>query len=68
MVTLDLAKVCGRMFEQDNLRFIAMLSATRNFGGGGRGVYKSVMEHMVIINLRAINGDRSISDNCTNNS
>ncbi len=30
VVTMDFAKACGRMFEQEHLRFIAMFSATRN--------------------------------------
>ncbi len=29
-VTMDLTKACGRMFQQEHLRFIAMFSATRN--------------------------------------
>ena len=57
---MDLTKACGRMFEQEHLRFIAMFSATRNSGGGGGGFHRGVMEHKVIMNLRAVNGDKSI--------
>ncbi len=32
--TMDRTKACGRMFEQEHLRFIAMFSATRTSGGG----------------------------------
>ena len=60
VVTMDLTKACGRMFEQEHLRFIAMFSATRNNGGGGGGFHRGVMEHKVIMNLRAVNGDKSI--------
>ena len=60
VVTMYLTKACGRMFEQEHLRFIAMFSATRNSGGGGGGFYKGVMEHKIIMNLRAVNGDKSI--------
>ncbi len=62
VVTMDLTKACGRMFEQEHLRFISMFSATRSSGGGGGGFHKGVMEHKVITNLRAVNGDKSFSD------
>jgi hypothetical protein len=60
MVTMDVTKACGRMFEQEHLRFIAMFSATRTSGGGGGGCHKAVMEHKVITNLRAASGDKSL--------
>ena len=62
MVTRDHTKCCGRMFEQEHLRFIAMFSATRASGGGrgGRGFRRGVMQNKVSTNLRAVNGDRSL--------
>ena len=56
VVTRDLTKACGRMFEQEH----AMFSATRNNGGGGGGFHRGAMEHKVIMNLRAVDGDKSI--------
>ncbi len=67
-VTGDLTKACGRMCEQEHIRFIAMFSATRSSGGGGGGFHKGAMEHKVIMNLRAVNGDKLISDNGTTSS
>ncbi len=60
VVTMDLTKLCGIMFEQDRFRFIAMFSATGNSGGAVGAFRKGVMEHMVIMNLRAVNGDTPI--------
>ena len=34
VATMNLTKACGRMFEQENFRFIAMFSETRTRGGG----------------------------------
>jgi hypothetical protein len=59
-VTIDFMKACGRMLEQEHLRFIAMFSATRSSGGCGRGFHKSVMDHKVIMNSKAVNGDEPI--------
>ncbi len=59
VVTMDLTKACGRMFEQNHFRFIAMLLATRTSGGGGggggggRGFHRGGMEHKVIMYFRA---------------
>ncbi len=45
--TMDLTKACRIMFVQEHFRFIAMFSATRT-------------EHKVIMNLRAVSGDKSM--------
>ncbi len=52
------------MSEQEYLRFIAMFSATKasgegGGGGGEGGFHKGIMEHKVIMNLGAVNGDKS---------
>ncbi len=52
----------GSMFEQEQLRFINMFTAT---GGGGHGgevlsFPKPLMDHKVIQYLRAVNGDKSL--------
>ncbi len=60
VVTMDFAKACGRMFEQEHLGFIAMLTATRTSGGGG-AFHIGVIEHNVIMNLIAVGGDKSVS-------
>ncbi len=61
VVTIDLAKACGIMFELEHLRIIAMFSATRtSVAGGGGGFHRGVMEHKVIMKLRAINGGKSL--------
>ncbi len=68
-VTIDLNKACGRMCEHDNIRFIAMFSATRTCGaGGGRGFHRDIMEHKIIRNIRAVSGDKLFSDSGTINS
>ena len=59
VVTMDLTKACGGMFEQEHFRFTAMFSATRSSAGGGGGFHKGAMEHKDIMNLRAVNGDKS---------
>jgi hypothetical protein len=59
VVTIDLTKARVIMFEQKQFRLIATFSATRTSGGGGGGFRKGVMEHMVIMNLSAVNGDKS---------
>ena len=55
VVTMDFTQACGRVFEQEHLRFIAILSATRNNGGGGEGFHRDDTEHKVIMNLTAVN-------------
>ena len=60
-VCMEMFRATGAMFEQEHLRFINMFSATRSSGGGGGGFHKGVMEHKVIVNLRAVNGGKSIS-------
>ena len=62
----ELSKVCGdmfratgAMFEQEHLRFINMFTAAGSGGNGGGYKYpKAIMEHKVIQNLRAVNGDK----------
>ncbi len=63
VVTTDLTKACGRVFEHGHLRFTAIFSGTRTRGGGGGGggFHRGVMEHKVITNLRAVRGDKSLS-------
>ncbi len=70
VVTVDFTKACGRMFEQENFRYIAMFSATRISGGvgGGGGFHRGIMQHKVITNLRADNGDKSLPENGTEHS
>ena len=57
----DLTKAAGRMFEQEHLRMINMVSAINVGGlgsGGGPRFNKGIMEHRVVQNLRAVNGDK----------
>ncbi len=62
VVTMDLAKACGRMVEQEYLISATMFSATGNSGGGGGGggFHGDIMEHKVVMNLRAVSGDKSL--------
>ncbi len=53
LLTMDRTRPCGIMFEHKHIRFIAMFSTTKNSGGGGGGFHRGVMEHRVIMNLRA---------------
>ncbi len=58
---IDMTKARGRMFEQEPLRMINMVSAinTSGLGGGGwAGFTKGAMEHKVIMNLRMVKGDK----------
>ena len=59
----------GSMFQQEHLRFFGLLAVTGGGGhGGGARFPKAIMEHKVIQYLRAVNGDKSLSDNGTTNS
>ena len=63
VVTMDLTKACGRMFEQEHLRFISMITAagsSQGASGGGFKYTKGIMEHRVIQNLKAVTGDKSL--------
>ncbi len=57
-------KAARRMFEQEQLRIINMVSAINPGGSGGTGgnrfVAKEIMEHKGIMNLRMVNGDKSL--------
>ncbi len=59
----DVFRATGAMLEQEHLRFINMFVATGTGGGAGGGgakFAKGVMEHRVIQNLKAANGDTSV--------
>ncbi len=57
---MDSTKACGIIFEYEHLRFVAMFSTTRAGGRGGEGFHKGAIEHKVIMNLAAANGDKSV--------
>ena len=43
---MDLTRATGRMFEQEHLRFISMVTAANGRGvGGGQGAPRGIMEH-----------------------
>ncbi len=75
VVSTDRTKACGRIFEQEHLSFISMFSAPRTNGrggggggeggGGGGGFLRCIIEHKVIMYPKAVNGDKSLSDNGT---
>ena len=54
----EMFKATGGMFEQEHLRFILMITASRSGGRSGGGLHKTIMEHKVIQNLRAMSGDK----------
>ncbi len=58
---VDLTKASGRMFQQEHLRMVNMVSAINPGGSGGTGgnrfTAKGIMEQKVIMNLRMVNGD-----------
>ena len=58
----DLTKAAGRMFEQEDLRMINMVSAINPGGSGGQGgnrfTAKGSLERKVIMNLRMVNDDK----------
>jgi hypothetical protein len=62
VTVMELTKATGRMFEQEHLRFINMATSInpRTFGGGSSGVTRGIMEHKVIQNLKAVNGDKGL--------
>ncbi len=57
----------GRMFEQEHLRMVAMITAS-NFGAvddGGVKYNKGIMEHRVVQGLNTVSGDiRRIRGDC----
>ena len=63
-VMADLTKATGRLFEQEHMRMIIIVSAINpgGFAGrGGNGVTKrGIMEHKVITNLWRVNVDKSL--------
>ena len=54
----------GSMFVQETLRTEAAISRirTRGYGGGGERPWipKGIMEHRVMTNLKAVNGDKGL--------
>ncbi len=61
----ELPKACWDIFRatgaMKHLRFINTLTAAGSGGkGGGQRFNKGIMEHKVIINLRCVNGDKSL--------
>ncbi len=64
IMMIDLTKASGRIFEQEHLRMISMVSAINPGGsgrtGGNRFTAKGIMEHKVSTNLRMVNGDKSL--------
>ena len=53
----------GAMFVQENLRTSAAISNSGAGGHGGSGEYrhpKGIMEHRVMTNLKAVNGDKGL--------
>ncbi len=57
----DAVQATGKMFEEEHLRMISLVTAV-NPGGNGAShrVNKAIMEHKVIMNLRMVNGDESL--------
>ncbi len=58
----DLTKATGSMFEQESLRMIHMATAIHPgaVNGGRSGNPRSVMENRVVMDLRAVTGDKSL--------
>ncbi len=58
----DMFRATGTIFEQEHVRFISMVTAVGGPGAGGGGprYTKGIMEHKVIQNLKAVNGDMSL--------
>ncbi len=60
-VCWDMFRATGAMFEQENLRFIDMFAAAGSGGNEASHRFnKRIMEHKVIMNLRMVNGDKSL--------
>ncbi len=67
IMTAELGRAAGRMFQQEHLRCIAMIIAA----GGASGVTpcgapqpKGVIEHEVVKKLKAVNGDKATFKQC----
>jgi hypothetical protein len=54
-----LGRVVGRMFEEEHLRFISMYTAAGSSTGAVGRQVRSIMENRVIMNLKAVTGDKS---------
>ncbi len=64
-VCWDMFRAVGAMFEQEHLRTINLLSsyntgATGGKAGKGANWSKGIMEHRVIQNMKAVNGDKAL--------
>ncbi len=61
---IDMTKAAGRIFEQEHFRMINMVLAINPGGWGGTGGHgfttKGIMERKVIMNIRMVNGDKSL--------
>ncbi len=60
---MDASQATGKMFEEEHLRMINMVSAIHTEGSGGGGkrfTAKRIIKHKVITNLRMVNGDRCL--------
>ncbi len=61
---IDMTKTTERMFEQEHLRIINMVTAINPGCLGGKGgdgfTTRGIMENKVITNLRCVSGDKSL--------
>ena len=61
---VDAIQATGKMFKEEHLRMINMVTAINPGGSGGKGgngfTKRGIVEHKVITNLRCVNGDRSL--------
>ncbi len=59
----DLTKAIGKMFEEEHLRMINMVTSMHTGGLGGAGgprLTGGIIEHKAIQNLRAVNRDQGL--------
>ncbi len=47
-VSREMFNATGAMFEQERLRLISIITASRSGGPNGGGLHKTVMEHKVL--------------------
>ncbi len=64
LLLVDAIQATGKMFEEEDLRMIGMVTATNPGGLGGKGgngvTKRGIMEYKGVTNLRCVNGDKSL--------
>ncbi len=56
---VDTIQATGKMFEEEHLRMVNMVTAINPRRKGGNGsTTRGIMRHKVITNLRCVNGDK----------